>query len=339
MTKNIVEQKKTTLLFVSYENDFQKKVKPFGFYGVNLIIERVDVDYNAIIKRIDELADDAPFVLFLHLNATHIDTFAIKLKGLVRGIQKMYPNLRINYNTSQKTEEILTAIKKHMPWFQENHLYLNQNIDDYIEDKSIQIQTKKEITVSTTTDELVLEQGEVSIFLSHSSLDNNIMRDFKEMLLEAGLQVPQRNIFYSTERSSGVPTSKDITATLYKEIQQKTLFIRYVSESYNKSVVCHNEFGAAWYKNQNELTKIITLKERGLSNNEIGFLNGSRLYTNIEDGAALRQFRTDYKQYFPNTDDNRWEESLEKFIEKHFPKQIDKQASDAVEEQATTPRN
>ena len=311
-----------TLLFIATENDYNVKIKIIGFNQLKRV-ERIDVDFDAIKRRIDSLTEEEPFVLFLHLNAMDIidnnNQWPNALRGLVDDIKGKL-NLQVYYNTSEKTHKIIEFVKDRIPQLKDNHLFGNNDITESIKDLTIQISTKKNMTTSISVSKPTESQEEASIFLSHASGDNDIMKDFKEMLLEAGLQIPAKCIFYSSERASGVSTSDNIPTALCQEIKNRTLFIRYVSKHYNKSVVCHNEYGAAWYKNQQELVKIITLKEKDLPDNKVGFLNDTRLFVKIEDQEALREFRQENKNYFPDTNDNKWEENLSKFSDKHFPK-------------------
>ena len=314
MEKEKNDLKEVTLLFVADESDYNSKIKVIGFRQFKGI-PHVAVNYSEIINQIEKLDDDEPFVLFFHLNALKIEEFASTLIGLVEDVNSKYKNLQVYYNTSKKTAEILKTVKDKIPKFDEHLLYENNDITANIKNESIKVQTKKDISIIESVVDAITDQ--VSFFISHSSEDREIINDFKVMILEKGLQIPSSNIFYTSLRSSGTATSANIPDALYEEIKNRLFFIRYVSKNHNESIVCHNEYGAAWYKNQNDLTKIITLKEKGLRSNELGFLDGmDRLCLEIEKPESLRQFREDYKVYFPNTKDNDWEQILSEFINK-----------------------
>jgi len=322
---DLIKTNETTILFV-INKDIDNSTSLDGltfkhFKGIEL----VEVDYEAIKKRIEELEEEQQFVIFFHLKADSFIKKDIKwvnrLSTLVDEIQREFPRLRINYNTSVRTDEIIKIIKEHMSNFDEHSLFQNATITRNVELGKIKTQTKKQISTSGPTSDPNPKPEGVSIFLSHSSKDKAIMDDFKQMLIESGLQIPLKNIFYSSESGSGVAISENGPVALYNAIKDTTLFIRYVSENYNKSHVCHNEFGAAWYKNQNDPKKVITLKAKDLPIEEVGYLNNQRQFVKIEDSDDWTAFRDQYiHKYFPDSNGNRWKKELEQFLQKWFPK-------------------
>lgn len=85
-----------------------------------------------------------------------------------------------------------------------------------------------------------------SVFISHSSLDEEIVSSFIENILVAGCGLRQEDIMYTSCEDMGVDNGEDIPMAIKKGIQECQLFLMMVSEHYRSSEVCMNEMGAAW---------------------------------------------------------------------------------------------
>lgn len=82
------------------------------------------------------------------------------------------------------------------------------------------------------------------IFISHASEDLALATLFRDSLLNAGVR--EDLIFYSGDRSSGVPTGTDIRTRLLEELRAPGLVVELLSPSFLASTWCLLEVGAAW---------------------------------------------------------------------------------------------
>ncbi|MGG5370897.1 toll/interleukin-1 receptor domain-containing protein [Enterococcus sp. AZ196] len=82
------------------------------------------------------------------------------------------------------------------------------------------------------------------VFISHSSKDSCYAVHFVELLKSFGFQ--EKDIFCSSDYSTGVNYGERIFERLKSELQYKPVMIYLLSKNYYKSVACLNEMGASW---------------------------------------------------------------------------------------------
>ncbi|WP_202710991.1 toll/interleukin-1 receptor domain-containing protein [Sporosalibacterium faouarense] len=83
-----------------------------------------------------------------------------------------------------------------------------------------------------------------SIFLSHSSADEDLVEEFV-YLLNAGMKIKSDNI-YCTSIRGNIPTGYSFIRHIKENINNATLTILLITESYVESYFCIAEMGAAW---------------------------------------------------------------------------------------------
>lgn len=82
------------------------------------------------------------------------------------------------------------------------------------------------------------------LFISHATEDLAVATLFRDALLNAGVR--EEHIFYSGDRSTGVPTGTDIRSYLLAELRSPGLVVELLSPSFVNSSWCLLEVGAAW---------------------------------------------------------------------------------------------
>lgn len=82
------------------------------------------------------------------------------------------------------------------------------------------------------------------IFLSHASADKALADLFRDTLVLGG--VPEGRIFYSSDRSSGIPSGEDVGTYLQRSLQRAGLVVELVSETFLTRPMCLMELGGAW---------------------------------------------------------------------------------------------
>ncbi|MFJ2862969.1 TIR domain-containing protein [Kitasatospora sp. NPDC087314] len=83
-----------------------------------------------------------------------------------------------------------------------------------------------------------------SIFISHATHDKILADELRRLLLLGG--VPNDQIFYSSQRSTGIPSGESIPARLRSTLLKSTLVIELVSRNFLARPYCLMEMGAAW---------------------------------------------------------------------------------------------
>lgn len=84
------------------------------------------------------------------------------------------------------------------------------------------------------------------IFISHSSLDKEIISSFVEKVLRLGLGLDNKDIAFTSEESMGVEPGEYIPRYIKENIKDASIVLMMISPNYKKSEVCLNEMGAAW---------------------------------------------------------------------------------------------
>lgn len=82
------------------------------------------------------------------------------------------------------------------------------------------------------------------VFLSHASADKAIADLLRDTLVLGGVQ--ESRIFYSSARSSGIPSGEDVGGYLRRSLQNAGLVIELVSETFLTRPMCLMELGGAW---------------------------------------------------------------------------------------------
>lgn len=108
-----------------------------------------------------------------------------------------------------------------------------------------------EINSIVQGEELMMKQPK--IFISHSSIDVDIVTPFVELL--EGIGIGSNHLFCSSVVGYGIPMDEDIYDYLKKQFNEFELHVIFIlSENYYNSPACMNEMGAAWVlKNRNTM--------------------------------------------------------------------------------------
>lgn len=128
------------------------------------------------------------------------------------------------------------------------------------------------------------------IFISHSSNDKGIVDLFKDLILNAGLGVLDRDIAYTSAPETGVPTGGNIPQYIKDNIADSDFVFFMISENYRKSEVCLNEMGAAWALDKN----VKPLLLHNVSFESVGWLYRVNLCARIDDLDRLDELRDEF---------------------------------------------
>lgn len=126
------------------------------------------------------------------------------------------------------------------------------------------------------------------VFISHSSLDKEIVTLFIEKILVAGCGLRQEEIMYTSSEDMGVGNGEDIPLAIKQGIQGCQLFLMMVSEHYRSSEVCMNEMGAAWITDT--IKKRCTLLLPGVGFDKMGWLLSLSKANKLDEEDGLNHF-------------------------------------------------
>lgn len=104
-------------------------------------------------------------------------------------------------------------------------------------------QTSSEVDQSKIH-EGVSEPMDKRIFMSHAFADKALADLLRDTLLLGG--VPEDRVFYSSDRSSGIPSGEDVGSYLRQSLRDAALVIELLSETFLTRPMCLMELGGAW---------------------------------------------------------------------------------------------
>lgn len=149
------------------------------------------------------------------------------------------------------------------------------------------------------------------IFISHSSNDKGIVDLFKDLILNAGLGVLDRDIAYTSAPETVVPTGGNIPQYIKDNIADSDFVFFMISENYRKSEVCLNEMGAAWALDKN----VKPLLLHNVSFESVGWLYRVNLCARIDDLERLDELRDEFiEKYGSQTKTVVWNRKKHEFI-------------------------
>lgn len=86
------------------------------------------------------------------------------------------------------------------------------------------------------------------IFVSHASADKKLADLLRDTLILGG--VPEDQLFYSSDRSTGIPAGEDVGAYLRRSLQDAALVVELLSTIFLTRPRCLMELGGAWTLNK-----------------------------------------------------------------------------------------
>lgn len=84
------------------------------------------------------------------------------------------------------------------------------------------------------------------IFISHSSKDSTIIKNFVENVLIVGLGLIDKDVAFTSEEAFGVEPGENIATYIKENITGACIVLIMLSDNYKDSEVCLNEMGATW---------------------------------------------------------------------------------------------
>lgn len=154
---------------------------------------------------------------------------------------------------------------------------------------------------------VAMVQAAQRVFVSHAVCDADIAAAFVEEVLRSGLEIPERQIFRSSKRSTGVPTGNDWSRWIRNELETCAVFIALGTDGFHASPFCHLELGSAWLSGSPPIV-LNHASTRGV----VGFLQTSDLGSESALNEVADTIRQRLGHDGPST--QTWETSRNRFI-------------------------
>lgn len=91
----------------------------------------------------------------------------------------------------------------------------------------------------------------VKIFISHSSSDKDIVKQFVEKVLLLGMGLDNKDVAFTSEEGFGVEPGENIARYIKENIYSSDVVLVMLSERYRESEICLIERGAVWALEKN----------------------------------------------------------------------------------------
>lgn len=89
-------------------------------------------------------------------------------------------------------------------------------------------------------------KNRTGVFISHSSKNKELVKDFVEGVLEAGIGVPAQDIFFISTADKGIPPGNYFIPYIRQKVRESAIVIAWITSEFFSSPFCMCELGAAW---------------------------------------------------------------------------------------------
>lgn len=228
------------LLFWDDSNNYKKENTQLKIGGQLFqefhLVENLE-SFNSILDK-NNSTQKYLFLIHLHHNQDNKGLHTFRNEK----IKKYYPDLKYYLISSAPKKKIYTQ-----PESEQMDVFSYDDYHNKIGDMLIP-QTRYEMTGDNIKNDssvsIIKKNG---IFLSHSSKDYELVKNFNDLIINSGLSYDLDLVKFTSEEPIGIPGGINIPADLKDFINNKMgFFIQFISTNYLTSRVCLNEEGAAW---------------------------------------------------------------------------------------------
>ena len=132
------------------------------------------------------------------------------------------------------------------------------------------------------------------VFISHSSKDKQLVKDFVNHILCLGIGLNPDDIFCTSIEDMTMRNGEDIRKHIQDNIRSAEYSFLLISDNYKASEVCVNEMGAVWAYDAN--VRLFLLPDVSFSS--IGWLCDTRKAEKLTDSVALDRLYKEMVEYF-----------------------------------------
>ena len=151
------------------------------------------------------------------------------------------------------------------------------------------------------------------IFISHSSKDKSIVKDFVNHILMLGIGIENNDIFCTSIEEMNIENGEDIRNHIHKNILGSEYSILLLSDNYKASEICQNEMGAVWTNNATVRYYLLP----NFTADKIGWLVNPLQAEQITNAVALDKLHKELIQLFGLKETGIWSSQREQFLAKH----------------------
>ena len=173
------------------------------------------------------------------------------IRDLIDEALEILQRIKIDYNSPlgpntsaliQVVEELNSYVRISNPRICEIQEYALAHI---VHNKRINAYSFGDLRTTIRILDALYPHAERKIFISHSSKDEKIIRQFTKDILIAGCGLRPNEIFCTLDNST-IHTGEDFRNEIVRGMKECNFILLMISNNYKESEVCQNEMGAAW---------------------------------------------------------------------------------------------
>lgn len=154
-------------------------------------------------------------------------------------------------------------------------------------------------------------QNRKKIFISHSSKDKNIIKDFTNLVLGLGMGIGPEDIFCTSIEDMTMKNGEDIREHIKNNILTADFSFLMISKKYQSSEICLNEMGAVWAANNR--VRYYILPDADFE--QIGWLNDVKKAEKLFNSITLDALRKEMIEFYNLPDKGMtWSTKREEFL-------------------------
>ena len=157
---------------------------------------------------------------------------------------------------------------------------LKLHLDKYRDDSIIHYSAIKAIVECVLSLEKPLAR---KVFISHSSKDEELIKEFSDRILQLGIGLSPDDIFCTSIEEMGIKNGEDIRKHIRDNVQTADFSFMMISKNYKESEICLNEMGAVWATDN--LVRYYMLPDADFK--EIGWLCDTKKAERVDNAVAL----------------------------------------------------
>ena len=217
------------------------------------------------------------------------------IRDLIDDALEILQRIKIDYNSplGPNTSALIHVVENLNSYIRSSYPRI-YNIQEYalthiVHNKRINAYSFGDLRTTIKILNAIYPHTERKIFISHSSKDEKIIKQFTKDILIAGCGVRPNEIFCTLDNST-IHTGDDFRSEIVRGMKECDFILLMISNNYKESEVCLNEMGAAWTLDNKTILPLV-LPDCSFEN--MGFVYKVKQGASITDKTKLDELYND----------------------------------------------
>ncbi len=224
---------------------------------------------------------------------------------VVNGANKQYETMLLSLCDllKEKYSKIADDLRKHVVEYDKNRFYHQSSIDAIVN------------CVISFEESLLAENGnnipKRKVFISHSSKDVKLVKEFVDKILLLGIGLQEEDVFCTSIEGLNIKNGEDIREHIKKNILTSDYSFLMISDNYKRSEICLNEMGAVWTGDNK--VRYYLLPNTGFD--KIGWLCDAKQAERIDSPITLDEIRKELIDDYNLIEKQSWSRYRQDFVD------------------------